>query len=79
MLLRLAIDYEHPSRRWWESGGQELWDAILESPGANDVVLDQSLAESWVAQAAGIEGWDDGPDYAPHPVTVQPVDAEEDV
>jgi hypothetical protein len=79
MLLRLAIDYEHPSRRWWESGGQELWDAILESPGANDVVLDASLAESWVAQAAGIEGWDDGPDYAPHPVTVQPVDAEEDV
>jgi len=79
MLVRLSIDYEHESRRWWESGGQELWDAILESPGANDVVLDESLAESWLAQAGSIAGWDDGPEYAPHPVTSQAVDADEDV
>ena len=79
MLLRLAIDYEHPGRRWWESGGQELWDAILESPGATDVVLDRGLAESWVEQASGIDGWSDGPEYAPHPVTVTPVDADEDL
>jgi hypothetical protein len=79
MLVRLAIDYEHESRRWWESGGQDLWDAILESPGANDVILDEALAESWLAQAASIEGWNDGPEYAPHPVTRQSVDADEDV
>jgi len=79
MLVRIAIDYEHPGRRWWESGGQELWDALLESPGANDVIVDESLAQSWVKQAAAIEGWHEGPDYAPHPLTVQPVDGDADV
>lgn len=79
MLVRLAIDYEHPSRLWWESGGQELWDAILESPDDKDAVLDQALADSWLAQASAIEGWNDGPDYAPHPVVSHPVDEDEDV
>lgn len=79
MLIRIAIDYEHPHRRWWDNGGQDLWDAILESPGANDVVLDESLARSWLAQAEAIEGWHDGPDYAPHPLTARPVDVDEDV
>ena len=79
MLLRLAIDFEHPGRRWWEGGGQELWDAILETPGESSVVLDEALARSWVAQAEGIEGWNDGPDYAPHPVTVQTVDEDVDL
>jgi hypothetical protein len=78
-LVRIAIDYEHESRRWWESGGQDLWDAVLESPGSNDVVLDGSLAESWLSQARAIEGWDDGPEYAPHPLTLQPVDEDADV
>jgi hypothetical protein len=79
MLVRLAIDYEHPGRRWWDSGGQDLWDAILESPDAVDVVLDEALAESWLAQAAAIDGWADGPDYAPHPVTRHAVDEDGDV
>ena len=29
-MVRLAIDFEHPSRTWWEKGGQELWDGITE-------------------------------------------------
>jgi len=79
MLVRLAIDYEHQSRRWWENGGQDLWDAILESPGSNDVVLDEALAASWLAQAGEIEGWSDGHEYAPHPVPLHTVDGDEDV
>lgn len=79
MLVRLAIDYEHESRRWWDAGGQDLWDAILESPGASDVVLDRPLAESWLAQASQIDGWDDGHEYAPHPVALHTVDEDEDV
>ncbi len=79
MLVRIAIDYEHPGRRWWENGGQELWEALLESPGANDVIVDESLAHSWVSQAAANEGWHDGSEYAPHPLTVQPVDGDADV
>lgn len=79
MLVRLAIDYEHPGRRWWESGGRDLWEAVLESPDGKDVVLDEALAASWLAQAATIEGWDDGPDYAPHPIVLHTVDEDEDV
>lgn len=80
MLMRLAIDYEHPSRRWWESGGQELWDGIREDvDGGADLVLDESLARSWLEEAARIPGWEDGPEYAPHPVRLQPVADDEDV
>lgn len=79
MAVRLSIDYEHPSRRWWESGGQDLWDAILESPDGKDVILDEALADSWLAQAAALDGWDAGPEYAPHPIVRQTVDEEEDL
>jgi hypothetical protein len=79
VLVRLAIDYEHPGRRWWEGGGQDLWDGLLESPGDKDVVVDEALARSWVAQAEAIEGWNDGPEYAPHPVVVQSMDEDADV
>jgi len=79
MLVRLAIDYEHESRRWWDNGGQDLWEAILESEGAKDVILDQALADSWLAQAGTIEGWSDGHEYAPHPVTIHTVDEDVDV
>lgn len=78
MLIRLSIDFEHEGRRWWDHGGRELWAGILES-GEDDVVLDEALARSWLAQAEAIEGWDDGPDYAPHPVTARPVDDDGDV
>ena len=27
MLVRLAIDFENPTRAWWENGGQELWES----------------------------------------------------
>jgi hypothetical protein len=67
-VVKLSIDYEFPSRTWWESGGQELWDAITEAFDPNRVVLDDALAESWLADARKIPGWDAGPEYAPHPV-----------
>ncbi len=79
MLLRLAIDFEHPSRRWWESGGQELWEGAVEDFDTHEVVLEASLAESWLEAAAAIPGWDDGPEYAPHPVQAKPVDEDEEV
>lgn len=75
-LMRLAIDYEFPSRVWWEKGGQELWDAI--NDGAAAVLLDEDLAQSWVQQAGGLPGWNDGPEYAPHPITVTPADPEDE-
>ena len=67
-MVKLAIDFEFTSRTWWENGGQELWDAICESFDGSGVLVDDSLAASWIAQAEQIEGWDEGTEYAPHPV-----------
>lgn len=73
-MVRLAIDFEFPSRVWWESGGQQLWDAIAEGFDGSGVIVDEDLASSWLAEAARIEGWDDGHEYAPHPVRSEPVE-----
>ena len=67
-MIKLAIDFEHPSRQWWDSGGQELWDGIVEEMGASSVVTDDDIARSWLAQASALPGWDGGPEFAPHPI-----------
>jgi len=67
-MIKLSLDFEHASRQWWESGGQELWDGIIEETGASSVVLDDDLAQSWLAQARALPGWDAGPEFAPHPI-----------
>ena len=80
MLVRLAIDFEHPARGdWWENGGRELWEGAVEGFDTNAVVLEEPLARSWLAEAARIPGWDAGPDYAPHPIRLEPVDEDEAV
>ena len=77
-MLRLSVDFECPAREWWEQGGQELWDGIAEGFDGSSVALDESLAESWLAEARKLPGWDNGPDYAPHPVAVSPIGDDED-
>ena len=78
-MVRLAIDFEHASRVWWEKGGQELWDGITEGFDGSSVVLDESIAASWLEHARQLPGWDAGPEYAPHPVTVSAVNEDEDL
>jgi hypothetical protein len=78
-MVRLAIDFENPAENWWEAGGRDLWESIAEGFDNNDVVLDESLARSWLEQAARIPGWDDGPEYAPHPVLLRELDPDEEV
>jgi hypothetical protein len=75
---RLAIDFEFSSRTWWESGGQELWNAVTESFDGSGVIVDDDLAASWLAQASAIAGWDEGPEYAPHPVRASAVDEDDE-
>jgi hypothetical protein len=77
-VIRLSIDFEHSSRIWWERGGQELWDGISEGFGESTVALDEDLAESWLAEASKIPGWNDGPEHAPHPVAAVPIEDDED-
>ena len=44
----------------------------------HSVVVDESLAESWLAEARKLPGWEGGPEYAPHPVRVLPVEDDDD-
>lgn len=78
-MVRLAVDFEFESRTWWDGGGQDLWEGITEGFEESSVVLEESLAQSWLAAAGKIDGWDDGHEYAPHPVTVGAIDEDEDV
>jgi hypothetical protein len=73
-MIRLSVDFENTSEIWWEQGGQELWEGIAESFDDNSVIVEESLAKSWLAAASTIPGWDDGPDYAPNPITGVEVD-----
>jgi len=78
-MIRLAIDFENPAPEWWENGGRDLWEAILEGFDNNDVVVDEAIAESWMKEAAKIPGWSGGPDYAPHPICLKALDEDEEV
>jgi hypothetical protein len=77
-MFKLSVDFEFPSRSWWDAGGRELWEGVAEDLDASSVVLDEALAESWLAQARRIPGWDAGPEYAPHPIAVSRVEDDED-
>jgi len=72
-MTRLALDFENTSRTWWENGGEALWNGIADEPDASSVVVDDDLARSWLAEASRIAGWDEGTDYAPHPIVATPL------
>ena len=78
-MVRLSMDFEFTSRIRWDSGGQQLWDGIAEGFDGSAVVLEESLAESWLIQDRQIPGWDDGHDYAPHPVGLLEIDEDEEL
>ncbi len=77
MFVRLAIDFENPAKDWWEGGGRELWESLLEAGDNNDVIVEESIAKSWLAEAEKIPGWSGGPEYSPHPVLLKEVDEDE--
>lgn len=77
VLVRLAIDYENPARIWWDEGGRELWESIAESADASKVTVDESIAQSWLQEASKLPGWNDGPEYAPHPVRLSALDPDD--
>ncbi len=78
-MVRLAIDFESPSPKWWDGGGRDLWDAILEGFDNNSVVVDRGIAESWLAEAAKLPGWNDGSEYSPHPIRIDEINEDEDL
>ena len=76
-MIRLAVDFEHPSRLWWESGGRDLWDGLLSGVDESAIVLDDDIAESWLAEARRVPGWDAGPDFAPNPIAARRIEADD--
>src|SRR4029434_11229236 len=50
-MIKRQIDFENASRIWWDAGGQDLWDGIIEEAGASSVVVDEDIAASWLAHA----------------------------
>jgi hypothetical protein len=78
-MVKLAIDFENPSPKWWDGGGCDLWDAILEGFDNNSVVVDRGIADSWLAEAAKLPGWDGGSEYSPHPICIKEIDEDEDL
>jgi len=79
-MVKLVIDFECPAPRWWESGGRELWRSVAEGFDNSAVLLDRSLAESVLAQAAVLPGWEGGgTEYSPHPLRIDELDEDEDL
>ena len=78
-MVRVAIDFENPSPEWWESGGQDLWDALIEGFENNAAVVDRSIADSWMVAAAQLPGWHGGPEFSPHPVCIKEINDDEEL
>ncbi len=79
-MVRLAVDFENPARTWWDNGGRDLWEGIAESPDASSIVVDRTLAESWMRQAEQLPGWSgEGNEYSPHPILMKEIDEDEEV
>jgi len=76
-MVRISIDFENEAAEWWESGGRDLWESVVEGFDNNSALMDRSLAESWLGQASQLPGWNDGPEHAPHPVRLEEVDEDE--
>ena len=51
-MIRIAIDFECSADRWWDSGGRELWESLVEGFDGNSVLLDPSIADSVMQQAS---------------------------
>jgi hypothetical protein len=78
-MVKLAIDFDCPSPEWWESGGRDLWESVLEGFDNNEVLMDESLAASWLKAAADVPGWEGGIEHAPHPIRMKEVDEDEEL
>ncbi|MEE2665772.1 MAG: hypothetical protein VX681_16785 [Myxococcota bacterium] len=78
-MIRLSIDFECSAEEWWENGGRDLWESLAEGFDNNDVLLDEPIAQSVMAQAAQLPGWESGHDHAPHPLRLEDVDEDEEL
>ena len=68
-MVRLAIDFENPEPRVVGIGrARTSGMPLIEGFDNNDALVDRSIADSWLAEAAKLPGWHGGPEFstAPH-------------
>lgn len=73
MTVRISVDWENAGEPWWCAvrASQSIPAAIrllLESDTADSVVVDGEAARAVRAWAEALPGWNDGPEYARHPL-----------
>lgn len=78
-MVRLAVDFENPGTEWWNSGGRDLWEALAQGFEENAVVVEFSIANSWLSQAAQVPGWEGGPEFSPNPICLREINDDEEV
>jgi hypothetical protein len=52
---------------------------MLEGFDNHSELLERSIAESWLVEAARLPGWAGGPDHSPHPIRLIEVDEDEEL
>ncbi len=78
-MIRIAIDFECSAEQWWDSGGRDLWESLVEGFDNNSVLLDPSIADSVMQQASALPGWDSGHVHAPHPLRLETINEDEEL
>ena len=76
-MIKISIDFECAAEEWWEGGGRELWESLVEGFDNNSVLLDESIADSVMKLAEKVPGWSSGHQHAPHPIRLEEVDEDE--
>ena len=73
--VTLAVDEENAAEAWWDAAraATDCPEALraLVHGDATEVVLTGEEAVSALAWCAALPGWEGGPSYAPHPLTVR--------
>ena len=79
---RVVVDQENSAEEWWSTAREEVADAT-DAVAALFARIDAAAgdpagvccrsedAEALIDWAADLPGWDDGPEYAMHPLLVQ--------
>ena len=78
-MIKITIDFECRAEQWWESGGRDLWESLVEGVDNNHVLLDDSIAQSVITAAATLPGWESGHEHAPHPLRLEELDEDEEI
>ena len=72
----VTVDEENNAEIWWDAAEADKTTpaSFARLQGSQSmIVLSKSDAVEFVVWAMSLPGWNDGPSYAPHPLTIQPV------